>query len=90
MPKMDLSNIGYFIEVSQVGQMLNGDVWLHSDPVSTGENAHVKREVLFKPDFCINGFEFKVARFGILSQDLGNFWGIWEFSWDLIFPKNSL
>lgn len=44
---MDLSNIGHFIEISQVGQMFNGTVWVHSDPVSTTSDADVKKEVCF-------------------------------------------
>ena len=31
----------------------------------------------------------RVARLGILSQDLGIFLFLWDFSWDLIFPKIS-
>ena len=30
----------------------------------------------------------RVARLGILPQDLGKFLGLWDFSWDSIFPKN--
>eukprot|EP00794_Sanderia_malayensis_P010772 gene10772-11925_t len=43
--KMDLSSVGHFIDISQVGQMDKETLWVHSDPVSTGKDASVKSEV---------------------------------------------
>ncbi len=45
--KMELSNVGHFIEISQVGQMDKETLWVHSDPVSTGKDANLKLEVDF-------------------------------------------
>ena len=42
---MNLSNIGYFLEISQVGEMANNTVWMHSDPISVSGDSEVKKEV---------------------------------------------
>ena len=53
---MNLSNIGHFIELSQVGQMLDSNIWLHSDPVSTDGDADVKKEVYSEMQFFVHSF----------------------------------
>ena len=46
MSKLNTSNIGYFIELSQLGLGDKGMVYAHSDPISQ-ENDTVKRKVGF-------------------------------------------
>jgi len=67
VPKMDLSNIGHFIELSQVGQMMNRNLWLHSDPVSTGKDPDVKKEVEQMESYFKNAS--KSANIGIKIAD---------------------
>ena len=44
--KIDLSQVGYFIEVNQLGLGVNGSMWAHTDPISQ-EDKGVRKEVLF-------------------------------------------
>ncbi len=53
--KMSLSDVGHFIEISQVGQMDKETLWIHSDPVST-RYTNVKTEVSQKMQYDIAFF----------------------------------
>jgi len=44
--KIDLSQVGYFIEVNQLGLGVNGSMWAHTDPISQ-EDKGVRKEVDF-------------------------------------------
>ena len=73
---MDLSNIGHFIEISQVGQMDGNPVWIHSDPVSTRQNAHTMKEVhlcLYFKFQCVNQIhvmEWRIMKLALIFSSI--------------------